>query len=140
VYINKINEVDKIKTETFLMSKPNCISKEEIIEILKKNARDNLLNYSLLSILKYNITLDADDIKLFINSTAYDSFLKVIKHIDVIPFEKTISMMQDLNDLIVIFYEKTNKQKQKTNANNITKKFNIYLNAHKKTIKKQYKD
>ena len=47
-------------------------------------------------------------------------------------------MFQDLNDIIILFFEKSNTN---TNLNTVTKK--IYLNTklgHKKTIKKQYKD
>lgn len=35
-YINRENEIDKIKNETLLMKSPNIISREEIIQILKK--------------------------------------------------------------------------------------------------------
>jgi hypothetical protein len=47
-------------------------------------------------------------------------------------------MFQDLNDLILIFYEKS-KEKKVYDPNNITKK--IYLrNVNKRTIKNRYKD
>lgn len=35
-YINRENEIDKIKNETLLMKSLNIISREEIIQILKK--------------------------------------------------------------------------------------------------------
>jgi hypothetical protein len=141
IYINRTNEIEKITTESLLLSTPNYISREEIIKILKNASIDNSRMYSLFSILKYNITLDAGDIKTFINSSnQYTDFLKVIRHIDRISFDKTISMMQDLNEIILIFYEKS-KELKKANPHNISKKHHIlYLNAHKKTIKKQYKD
>jgi len=104
----------------------------------------------LLSILKYNITLDADDIKNFLLtpdlSSYNEKFLTVNKHIDSIFFEKTITMFQDLNNVYFIFYEKP-KDGINRDLNSITKK--IYLDiisnknpnkkANKKTIKKQYK-
>ena len=34
VYINRSNEIEKIKQAPFLMTKPNCITREEILEIL----------------------------------------------------------------------------------------------------------
>ena len=59
VYVNRENEIEKINQESFLMSTPNYISREEIIQILKDSSTDNNKRYSLLSILKYNILLDA---------------------------------------------------------------------------------
>ena len=102
-----------------------------------------------MSILKYNITLEADDIKNFLltpDLASYNErFLTINKHIDTIFFEKTITMFQDLNNVYFIFYEKT-KNNKNCDLNSITKK--IYLDIisnkkdnkrYKKTIKKQYK-
>jgi hypothetical protein len=140
IYVNRANEIEKIKQESFLMSIPNFISREEILQILKNSSQDNEINYSLLSILRYNNTLEVDDIKNFIMYPNEDTnFLTIIKNIDTIPFEKTINMFHDLNDLILIFYEKSHELK-KVNPNNSTKKIYIRSNTNKKTIKKRYKD
>jgi hypothetical protein len=49
-------------------------------------------------------------------------------------------MLHDLNDLILIFYEKSTEIK-KVNPNSSTKKIYIgSLSSNKKTIKKRYKD
>jgi hypothetical protein len=134
VYVNRENEIEKINQESFLMSNPNYISREEIIQILKNSAIDNNKRYSLLSILKYNITLDADDIKNFLlYSSEERNYLNIVKNIDAISFEKSISMFHDLNDLIFIFYEKTNELK-KVDPNNVTKKIYLRSNTNKKTI------
>lgn len=96
--------------------------------------------YTLLSLLKYNITLEPLDITHFLKNTNSYTYLNSIKNIDAIHFEKTINMFQDLNELVMIFYEKSNELKE-NDPNNITKK--IYLRAlttNKKTFKKRYKD
>ena len=140
IYINRANEIEKIKQESFLMSSPNYITREEIIKILKNNSNDNERRYTLLTILKYNVTLDADDIKSFLKNNNDDNFLTVVKNVDAIKFEKTISMLHDLNDIIFIFYEKSNELKT-TNSNNITKKTHSQKSKSKKyTFKKQYKE
>ena len=147
IYINKNNDIEKIKEENFLMSSPNYVNREEIIGLLKRNDEDR--KYSILSILKCNITLDPSEITNFLKSTNIidynDKFIKPIKNIDAIKFDQTISMFQDLNDLLFIFYEKdiSNSiiKKQKNNLNCVTKK--VYFNNtnyKKKTIRKQYKD
>lgn len=140
IYINKNNEIEKINQETFLMTTPNKILREEILQILKKSLIDNNRQYSLLSILKYNVTLDVDDIKNFVlYSNADTDFLTTIKHIDEITYEKSISMLQDLNDLIFLFYEKS-KEIKKSDSNTSTKKIRLHSNTHKNTIKKRYRD
>lgn len=150
-YVNRNDELEKIREESFLMSNKNCITREEILQILKKTTVENEIKYSLLSILRYNITLDADDIKNFIiysrdNSDNSDnreiienSFLKIINNIDAIHFEKTINMFHDLNELIFIYYEKSQELK-KVDPNNTTKKVFLKTNTNKKTIKNRYKD
>jgi len=142
IYINKDNEIEKIKQDTFLLSEQNSIKRDELIGLLKRNSIDNDKRYTLLSILKYNITLDADDIKNFLLtsdlSVYNEQFLTINKHIDTIVFSKTINMFQDLNHLYFIFYEKTNEV-DKRDLNNITKKIYLGIIANKKTIRKQYK-
>jgi hypothetical protein len=134
IYVNKNSEIEKIKHESFLMSSPNYISREEMIGILKKNTIDNKRKYTLMSILKYVVNLEPDEIKYFLSNTNHYPFLKVIKNIDAITFEKSINMFQDLNDLILVFFEKSTETKS---ANNYTKK--IFLNSlssKKKTTRK----
>jgi hypothetical protein len=140
IYLNKINEIEKIKKETFLLSVQNSITKDELIGLLKRNMIENDKKYSLLSILKYNITLEPDDIKNFLlsddTSLYNDKFLIVNKHIDTIIFEKTINMFQDLNNIYFIFYEKSKPLQHSGNSNIITKKVYLTPSYKKKTIKK----
>lgn len=125
IYINKHNEIETMKKELLLTENPNIISREEMIYLLKKNSINNHKSYNLLSLLKYNITLSPQEIKLFLtknsDSCYTDDFLQNLKTIDDIFFDKTINMYQDLNNLFIIFYEKTNVNTVK----NTTKK--IYL-------------
>lgn len=142
IYINKDNEIDKLTNESFLLTKPNYITREEIIRILKNKTSDTeSKKYSLLSILKYNIFLDVDEVIPFLKCDSQDleyynnKFLTSVKNVDAIYFENTISMFHDLNDVFFLFYEKQNTN-QRT-PHNITKK--IYLtgkSSHRKTIRK----
>jgi hypothetical protein len=137
IYINKNNEIEKMKQEPFLMTKPNIIFRDEILRILKNNLIDENKRYTILTILKYIISLDPDDIKNFVNDKENFHFLNITKNIDDITFEKTINMFQDLNDLIFIFYEKTYNK----TPTNFSKKRQIgSLSSNKKTIKNRYKD
>jgi len=93
-----------------------------------------------LSILRYNISLEPDEIKNYLKNGENKEYLTVIKNIDTVVFDKSINMFHDLNDLILIFYEKSNELKP-ANSNNSTKKIYLRsLSSNKKTIKKRYKD
>jgi hypothetical protein len=138
IYINRENEIDKIKKESFLMSKSNTISQDEIFGILKRNAIDNEKRYSLLSILKYNIDIEPDEVENYLNH-GYNNYLSNIRNIDTITFDNSINMFHDLNDLILIFHEK-NSKKTHLEEKNITKKIYLMSNIKRKTIRKPYKD
>ena len=131
VYINKENEIEKMKQENMVLGKPNYLSREEVMGIIKHNIHGR---YGLLSILKYNINLDPAHVKSFVTTRQYEeTFLTTIKNIDAITWDTTISMFQDLNEVIFFFYEKSG-----SHSNNVTRK--IWLQKHlkaKKTIRVQ---
>jgi len=123
IYINNENEIIKIKKEKIMMSE-KIIRKEYLSQLLKKYGK----TYNISSILKYNINLQPENIKYYISSKE-DDFIEIIKNIDDIYWNKSIKMFEDLNNLIMIFYE--NKEiKYKKN----TKK--ILFIKNNKTLKK----
>ena len=140
IYINNKNEINKIKEEIFFMQSPNIISKEEIIAIIKRNSLEDGSKYSLLSLLKYNININPEEVYSFLNSNTNNNYNYItnIKNIDSISFDKTINMYLDLNNLFVIYYEKSENNKSTPN-NNITKRIYFRRNPenknHKKTIR-----
>jgi hypothetical protein len=118
IYVNKDFEIEKIKQDTFFMSIPNCITKSEILGIIKKASEENNIHYRLLSLLKYNINLESEDIYYFLKNSNKFDFFSNIKNIDAVCFDKSINMFHDLNDLILIMSEKNksithNKTKRK---------------------------
>jgi hypothetical protein len=134
VYVNKDNDIEKMKEETILLKEVNYISREELIEILKKNHKIMDKKYNVLSILKCNIDIEPTDVQDFLkNKYDEEKFITVVKNIDTIPLEKTISMFHDLNEIIVLFYEKDLTEKKL----NLTKR--IYINATQRRRKKTYR-
>ena len=138
-YINQENNVEKIKQEKFFMNLPNYITKEEIVYLLKKNMIMDNTKYSIFSLLKYNMTLEPEDIQSYLNrQEEYNdnfSFLKTIKNIDTIFFEKTISSFQDLNSLFFILRENSKKSNDNKQSLKNTKKIYIKKNCKKGTRK-----
>jgi hypothetical protein len=148
IYVNKYDEIERILGNKLILKTPGIISKEEILGLIKHNIISNEIKYSLLYILKFNINLEPIYLKTFIRNkeplaNIGNQFIQSIKNIDEIKLDKSISMFHDLNDLLIIFHDKSNL----TNSTNIllhnkvkTKK--IYLNSSslKKTKRNLFKD
>jgi hypothetical protein len=145
IFININNDIIQIKEEKIKLKQPNYISREEIIGILKKNCINKGLRYSVLSILKYNIDIEPLDVQFYLaNNQLQQSdniFLTSIKNIDAIPLKKSISMFEDLNDLLIVFNEKTDETniEQKHRQKCLTRKIYLLskslLGKHKKTAR-----
>jgi hypothetical protein len=136
IYLDKENNIEKVKEDKLFLKTPNFISRDEILGILKTHSFVDSVKYSIMSILKYNIDLEPLDVKYFLKANldkldGQYSFLTPIKNIDEITFKKTIAMFHDLNNLYFLFYQKDNSHAQ--NSEKITKKAYIYRTTNKKT-------
>ena len=139
IYLNLNNEIDKMSEEKILLKRPGILLKEELLSIIKHNSFSNQMKYSLLSILKFNINLEPIHLKTFLRNnhkSIGNTFLQSIKNIDSIKFDKTISMFHDINEILIIFYPKNNKNTLEQKENNRTKKVLINPNAKKLTKKR----
>ena len=139
IYVNRNNDIEKIKEEKLLMKTPNYISRDEMIGILKKNSIINNKRYFVLSIVKYNINLEPSDINFFLKPSKHldSTFLTSVTNIDAIPLEKSISMFQDLNDIFIIFSETIGKS-TKIDTKSINNTRRVYINkrnGRKKTLR-----
>uniref|UniRef100_A0A6C0I7I5 Uncharacterized protein n=1 Tax=viral metagenome TaxID=1070528 RepID=A0A6C0I7I5_9ZZZZ len=140
IYVNSKKEITNLYEEKHIFKTPNILLKEDLIGLIKRNSFVNQTKYSLLSILKYNINIEAKNLKTFFrmkNNIIGDAYLHSIKNITNIHFDKTISVFQDLNSLIIIFFEKDNTNGLITNMNNSTRR--IYINHFKNNINKKTK-
>jgi hypothetical protein len=132
IYIDRNNTIQKIKEEKFFFKENNVITRDELIGILKRNCFHNQNRYTLLSILKYNCNLDPSEVGHFIKTPTSHNYLSVVKNIYDIQFEKTINMFQDLNSIIILFYEKTHTIQK----NSVQTKKIIISQPRKKTLRK----
>jgi hypothetical protein len=115
VYINTENIIEQVKEEKIIFKdKTNAISRDNLLGILKNNSFNGGKRYFVLSILKYNIDIQSIEIKDYVKSREKSNFLSVIKNIDTISYKETINMFQDLNDLIILFYEKSPEEQKNT--------------------------
>lgn len=138
IYVNKLNDIEKIREEKIILKEPGVLQKEDLLGIIKHNSFSNNTKYSLLSILKYNINIEPEHLKNFFKSkdkTIGSVFLQSVKNIDTIKFEKSITMFHDINELIIMFHQRLDKN----GTNSRTKKKVINSNTKKKTKRKELK-
>ena len=130
IYVNDKLEIEKISQRDLDLNTYNVVSKDEILELINTNSSVGDIKYSLLSLLTYNINLAHSDLKQFLESDLETSnngeFLHSLTSLQDIKLSPSIQLFQDINSLVVVYYEKTNKSSNKT-KHNTTKK--VYINT-----------
>ena len=130
IYINANNEI--IYSKKFrLMIKDETFTKDQLITILKRNMLYNNNKFYPLYLLKFNITLDQDDVKKFNIEPQKFNFLNQVEYVHDILWKKTINFFHPLNSIYLIMKIRTPK------INNGTKK--IYITSKKKRKKTRRK-
>lgn len=135
LYVNKKHSLFHVKKNKIKLTN-SSLSKNELIQLLKKYRNYENKEYIPLSILKYNLTLQPQYIRDFIYDNYDKSFLTAENSIEEITWYDSILCLQDINSLYIVFREKWKKN------NSGTKK--IYIKSKKlkrsKTRKKRLKD
>ena len=131
LHINRGLILENINEENFILETNNVLKKHELISIINKYKNDKKeKKVKLLSILKYNINLDSDNVFEYLKQeTENNLFLESVKDIDNINFDPSISMFEDLNSLFFIFVETNNTEKSQTKR--------IFLHSNQKNKKKK---
>lgn len=110
IYINDKTEIEKIKEDQLLLKTPGLLTREELITTIKTHSVCNQHKYSILSILKYNLNMEPRYLKNFMktkNAKAGYQFLHSIDHIENIKFDKSITFFHDINELFILYYQKS---------------------------------
>ena len=133
LYVNKENELERINTDTCVLSENGVLKRDLIITLIKRYQILFSKKYKLLSLLRYNIDLEPSDINVFLkeDDNLYNCFIKPEKYLDDIYYADTIAMFQELNALYFIFCE--NKQ---DNSLNQTKRIFISSCKNKNKTKR----
>jgi tRNA G10 N-methylase Trm11 len=121
------------------MKKKNMISREEILDCIKKHSIYCNKKYSIFTMLKYNIDIEPTDVSFLLDkdySEIQDAFLSPIKTVDEISILPSISMFQDLNELFILLREE--EKTTHKNRNSTTRR--VYIGSrHQKISRKQLK-
>ena len=126
-YLDKNRNIIKIQKETKNI-KDSTLFKKDLIDIIDKKKIFLNKTFAIRDILKYNFTLDIENIHDFTNTSSKYKFLHILKNINDIYWEKTIEKFNDVNSLYFIFADNHN-------SNNKTKKI-FFKNKKRKTSKR----
>lgn len=127
IYVNKNNDIYYVKNMNFPLEE-GVLKKEDLLFLLKKHNVYNSLKHQILSILQYNINLEPSDLLSFLKSSPKENdYLKVKDGLNDIKYNDSITLLEDLNSLYVVYYEIGKKRRN-------TRK--IYLNKFKLKSKK----
>ena len=130
LYINGKNEL--ISSKKFKLDIQNeTISKNMLMNLLKKNISYNNLNYYPSYLLKFNIDLIPENIHAFLGESYAFNFLTQVNYMKEIVWEKTIKSFQSLNTLYIFM------KRRVPNNRNSTKKIYISRKKLKKTRRKR---
>ena len=164
IYVNNNDKITNVIKEVIVLQNENIVSRQELVDIIKKNSFFLDKRYSVLSILKYNIigkeleNEESEDEELDLESedsqssndantitsciSDYDidfnsSYLTIIKNIEDIQLENTLPSFQDLNEILILFYDKNNIADINTNKTpSFSQTKRVYINRKNKTTRR----
>jgi hypothetical protein len=129
--INRKLTLENIYEENFFLESKNKLKKHELISIVNKYKEANKKSnkkIKLLSLLKYNVDIDSDEVINYLKNDTEDTvFLDSLKNLNDVDFKQSISMFEDLNSLFCVFIESNETTTQ-------TKRIVLH-NKNKKTKK-----
>ena len=136
IYIDHKNEIENLSRDLMILDKKNTVMRDQLIQLIKQNQTHNNNKYKLISLLKYNIDIEPEEIYNFINNKDNSSFNKRFfiqeKYLNDIIYKNTINIFQDLNSLFFIYKETLPiANNNSNNSNNITKKTIVFSQKHK---------
>ena len=117
IYINETNEISHtLKSKHIIQD--NKITRDELVFLVDKN---KLRDFKYSMMLKYNFDIEPQDLIENNDNTNYSEYLHEMTYLEDIHWNRTISMMSDLNTLYILYNK---KQRDETNdkAKNKTRK------------------
>tara|TARA_Y100000389_G_scaffold204170_1_gene255342 strand:- start:1351 stop:1836 length:486 start_codon:yes stop_codon:yes gene_type:complete len=109
MHINQEQEIIHLKTQKISVTK-NTFDKNNFFSIIKNNLTFNNKRYFFDSCIKYNFTLNPEDVQHYLKNYDLYDFINTIHTIDNIHFEKTIELFHNMNTLYFLFIEENSKK------------------------------
>jgi hypothetical protein len=92
----------------------------------------NNKKYRLISMIKWNITIEPDEISDYLRNNKSLDYITNIRNLDTITFDDSINLFQNMNSLYLVFHEKWKLLENKTKKIYLNKKLNNRKTRSKK--------
>ena len=107
------NKIESVHKQRYSLDETALLKRNNVANIIRTHQYLNNTKYKLISLLRYNITLDKEDIEY---EKDYSIYLREEKHIDDVHFDDTLNFLQDINALFLVFsrdYKSRDKRETK---------------------------
>lgn len=135
IYINLENEITSLRQSTLHLNEPNQVSEMDLLSLITSNNFCGNIKYKYSFLLKYNTTLNNDNIISFLDSSFnHLDEVHCQENIKSISFQNSMVLLQSINTLYIIY--KCISPKSKGYINTKRNISNIKLKPNHKNTKK----
>ena len=132
LYVDNNNDLFHIKKDTASLNNSR-LEKDDLKNLIRQYIRYEGKKYRLISLLKWNITIEPEEISEYLRNEKEFDFIKSIRNISSIEFEDSINLFHNLNSLYLVFHERWKLLENKTKKVYIDKKLTKNKTRSKKT-------
>ena len=132
LYVDNNNDLFHIKKDTAILNNSK-LEKNDLKNLIRGYINYQDKKYRLISLLKWNITIEPEEISDYLRNEKDFDFIKSIRSISSIEFEDSINLFHNLNSLYLVFHERWKLLENKTKKVYINKKLTKNKTRSKKT-------
>lgn len=132
LYVDNNNDLFHIKKDTATLNNGK-LEKNDLKNLIRQYIKYQNKKYRLISLLKWNITIEPEEISDYLRNEKKFDFIKSIRNINSIEFEDSINLFHNLNSLYLVFHERWKLLENKTKKVYLNKKLTKNKTRSKKT-------
>lgn len=136
LYVNLDDELETVNSSMYILDVNSRIPKNSLVNVIKEHREKHGKKYRLINLIKYNVTLDPEDVihMLSVDNDEGDAFVTHESYNRDIHFAETVCILQNLNSLYFVFRETPAKSHR---ARAQTRKISVSPHINDKTRRKR---
>jgi hypothetical protein len=131
LYVDNNNDLFHIKKDTATLNNGK-LEKDDLKNLIRQYIKYQNKKYRLISLLKWNITIEPEEISDYLRNEKKFDFIKSIRNINSVEFEDSINLFHNLNSLYLVFHERWKLLENKTKKVYLNKKLSKNKTRSKK--------
>ncbi len=121
LYVDNNNDLFHIKKDTATLNNGK-LEKDDLKNLIRQYIKYQNKKYRLISLLKWNITIEPEEISDYLRNEKKFDFIKSIRNINSVEFQDSINLFHNLNSLYLVFHERWKLLENKTKKVYLNKK------------------